>query len=56
MAIQHLTVERTLNRYAGLHAYIGKPPIPHNDHRISIRVMKCRSCGRTACSCAEAGL
>lgn len=46
----HLTVERTLNRYAGRHAYIGKPPVAHNDTR---RPGRCRH-GRTHCSCGDA--
>lgn len=48
----HLTVERTLNRYAGRFTYIGKPPVAQNDTH---RRHRCPSCARTACSCSEAG-
>lgn len=51
MTSVHLTVERTLNRYAGRFAYIGKPPVAVNDTH---RAHRCRSCKRTHCSCGDA--
>ena len=58
----HLTVERTLNRYAGRFAYLGKPPVAHNDHGPLCSCIRCEwtppkrtprcHCGRTHCSCS----